>query len=100
MAEPGEARRFTCLRLDARLRPCWWHARWATEPTPSRRLAMGDMTPTRQVSEWLAALDAALQRGDADSAAALFNDDSYWRDLVSFTWNITTAEGNAKVREM
>jgi putative flavoprotein involved in K+ transport len=56
-------------------------------------------TPTQQVSGWLAALDAALKRGDAAGAAALFGDDSYWRDLVSFTWNITTAEGKAKVRQ-
>src|SRR5438552_5938294 len=69
-------------------------------PILGRRLAMSEMTPGRQVSEWLAALDAALRGGDADGAAALFNDDSYWRDLVSFTWNITTAEGNAKLREM
>jgi putative flavoprotein involved in K+ transport len=61
---------------------------------------MSEKTPTRQVSEWLAALDAALGRADAAGAAALFGDDSYWRDLVSFTWNITTAEGNAKVRQM
>ena len=57
---------------------------------------MSEKTPTQQVSEWLAALGAALERGDAAGAAALFGDDSYWRDLVSFTWNITTAEGNAQ----
>jgi putative flavoprotein involved in K+ transport len=57
-------------------------------------------TPTQQVTEWLAALDAALKRGDAAGAATLFGDECYWRDLVSFTWNITTAEGNAKVRQM
>lgn len=61
---------------------------------------MSNKTPTQQVSEWLAALGRALERGDAEGAAALFGDDSYWRDLVSFTWNITTAEGNAKVRHM
>lgn len=61
---------------------------------------MHEKTPTQQVSEWLAALGAALERGDAESAATLFGDDSYWRDLVAFTWNITTAEGNQKVREM
>jgi putative flavoprotein involved in K+ transport len=61
---------------------------------------MSEKTPTRQVSEWLAALDAAVERADAAGASALFGDDSYWRDLVSFTWNITTAEGNAKVRQM
>ncbi len=61
---------------------------------------MSEMTPTTNAADWLAALDAALTRGDAAAAAALFNDESYWRDMVSFTWNITTAEGNAKVREM
>ncbi len=61
---------------------------------------MSENTPTTQAASWLAALDAALQRGDAGAAAALFNDESYWRDMVSFTWNIATAEGNAKVREM
>ena len=61
---------------------------------------MSDKTPTQQVSDWLTALGAALDRGDAAAAAALFGDDCYWRDLVTFTWNIATAEGNAKVREM
>jgi putative flavoprotein involved in K+ transport len=61
---------------------------------------MTETMQTRQVSEWLAALGAALGRGDAAAAAALFGDDCYWRDLVSFTWNITTAEGNANVRQM
>ncbi len=61
---------------------------------------MSETTPTTQVADWLSALDQALQRGDAAAAAALFNDESYWRDMVSFTWNIATAEGNAKVREM
>jgi putative flavoprotein involved in K+ transport len=55
---------------------------------------------SRKVSEWLAALDSALRHGDDAGAAALFGEDCYWRDLVSFTWNITTAEGSAKVRQM
>jgi putative flavoprotein involved in K+ transport len=61
---------------------------------------MSEKTPTQRVSEWLAVLGAALEHGDAEGAADLFCADSYWRDLVSFTWNITTAEGNAKVRQM
>ena len=61
---------------------------------------MSEKTPTAQVADWLAALNAALTRGDAAAAATLFNDESYWRDMVSFTWNIATAEGNAKVREL
>ncbi len=61
---------------------------------------MNDKTSSAQVSAWLAALDAALRRSDASAAAALFHAASFWRDLVAFTWNITTAEGNAAVREM
>jgi putative flavoprotein involved in K+ transport len=61
---------------------------------------MNEKTPTQQMSEWLVVLGAALERGDAEGAANLFGADSYWRDLVAFTWNITTAEGNAKVRRM
>jgi putative flavoprotein involved in K+ transport len=61
---------------------------------------MKEGTPTQRASGWLAALDTALGRGDFAAAAALFGDDSYWRDLVSFTWNITTAEGIVKIRQM
>ena len=61
---------------------------------------MNEKTPTQQVSEWLAVLGAALERGDAEGATEMFGPDSYWRDLVSFTWNITTAEGNANGRKM
>ncbi len=61
---------------------------------------MSETTPTTQVADWLGALDQALTRGDAVAAAALFNDESYWRDMLSFTWNIATAEGKTKVREM
>jgi putative flavoprotein involved in K+ transport len=63
-------------------------------------MVVKDVTPTQRASGWLAALDAALGRGDSAAAAALFGDDSYWRDVVSFTWNITTAEGNVKIRQM
>jgi putative flavoprotein involved in K+ transport len=57
-------------------------------------------TPTHQVLEWLDKLGAALERGDSQGAAELFGLDSFWRDLVSFTWNITTAEGNSSLRKM
>jgi putative flavoprotein involved in K+ transport len=65
-----------------------------------RRQAISGNTPTQQAEEWLAALGSALERGDAGVAADLFGADSYWRDLVSFTWNITTAEGRPSVRRM
>lgn len=57
-------------------------------------------TPTQRAGQWLAAFEAALQRGDAAAATALFDDDSYWRDLVAFTWNIRTHEGRAAIADM
>jgi putative flavoprotein involved in K+ transport len=52
------------------------------------------------VERWLSRFDEALTRGDSAVAAELFGHDSYWRDLVAFTWNITTVEGRAGVRHM
>ena len=51
-------------------------------------------------SDWLSAFQAALTARDADAAAALFADESYWRDIVSFTWNIATVEGRAGVADL
>jgi len=57
-------------------------------------------SPTQQVSEWLSRLDAALHRNDWQAAADLFCDECYWRDLVSFTWNIKTLEGKNEIQAM
>ncbi len=46
---------------------------------------------TTSVTSWLSAFDAALTAGDAAAAADLFTEDCFWRDLIAFTWNITTA---------
>ena len=61
---------------------------------------MDEKTPTQQVTEWLDALGTALSNRDNGAAAELFGEDCYWRDLVSFTWNIYTAEGHDSLREM
>jgi len=53
-----------------------------------------------EVDQWLSRFDEALSAGDAAAAADLFLDDSYWRDLVAFTWNLRTVEGPAGVRDM
>ena len=55
---------------------------------------------TRQVIDWLGALDAALESGDVTGAAGLFAEDAFWRDLVAFTWNIKTLEGRDAIRDM
>jgi len=57
-------------------------------------------TPSERVSTWLAGFGAALERADIAAAVAMFDDDSYWRDLVTFTWNITTLEGKPAIQAM
>jgi putative flavoprotein involved in K+ transport len=56
--------------------------------------------PTQQVSEWLSNFGNALDRADFDAAANLFQEDGYWRDLLSLTWNIKTLEGKENIKEM
>src|SRR5690242_10793700 len=55
---------------------------------------------TQQVVDWLTKFGAALERGDVAAAIDLFGDECYWRDLVSFTWNIKTLEGKAEIQAM
>jgi putative flavoprotein involved in K+ transport len=55
---------------------------------------------TQQVSQWLANFGIVLDRADFDTAVEMFEEDSYWRDLVSFTWNIKTLEGKEKIKAM
>jgi putative flavoprotein involved in K+ transport len=61
---------------------------------------MTSVTPAAVVQGWLDAFGAALARRDYGAAAAMFGADAYWRDLVSFTWNIKTAEDPAAIRAM
>lgn len=56
--------------------------------------------PTQAASDWLADFASLLQRKDIDAAVAMFDADTYWRDLVAFSWNICTQEGPAAVRRM
>src|SRR4249920_2321665 len=67
-------------------------------PDHSRRLPMS--TPTAQISSWLAEFGGAVSRGEFGKATSMFGDESYWRDLVSFTWNLKTAEGPQQIQAM
>lgn len=58
------------------------------------------MHPALAASTWLADFSNALERNDIDTAVDLFEPDSYWRDLVTFTWNICTQEGPDAIRAM
>jgi putative flavoprotein involved in K+ transport len=61
---------------------------------------MLDITATGKVSAFLDSFGAALAAGDVDAVTNMFEDDCYWRDLVTFTWNIKTMEGKAEIADM
>ena len=54
--------------------------------------------------EWLDKLEAAIAAPNATEAsmraAELFEGNGFWRDLISFTWNLYTAEGRDEIARM
>jgi len=64
---------------------------------PATRQSTG---PAKAAAAWLQQFGDALAGGDGAQTGALFHDESYWRDLVAFSWNIKTAEGRAAVGDM
>jgi putative flavoprotein involved in K+ transport len=61
---------------------------------------MLDDSPSTKVDNALAKLGQALEKGDIDAAVNLFQADCYWRDLVTFTWNLKTMESQQQIRDM
>ncbi|BBX86587.1 NAD(P)/FAD-dependent oxidoreductase [Mycolicibacterium aubagnense] len=58
------------------------------------------VSPQQRVETWLANFEAALAAQDVDGAAGMFAVDSFWRDLVAFTWNLKTIEGRDQIAAM
>lgn len=59
-----------------------------------------DLTPQQRVDAWLADFEAALAVRDIERVVGKFATDSFWRDLVAFTWNLKTLEGRAGIAAM
>ena len=59
-----------------------------------------ELTPQQRVDAWLADFEAALAVRDIEHAVGMFAVDSFWRDLVSFTWNLKTLEGRDQIADM
>jgi putative flavoprotein involved in K+ transport len=62
--------------------------------------SLGQDALTREVQEWLRRFAAALSEDDVTGAMSLFDDDCYWRDAISFTWNLKTFEGTQSIGRM
>ena len=59
------------------------------------------MTQTlTRTDQWLADFGDALEQGDTERAAGMFGEQSFWRDLIAFSWNIVTVEGPAGVKDL
>ncbi|MFK7806025.1 MAG: NAD(P)-binding domain-containing protein [Anaerolineae bacterium] len=58
------------------------------------------MSATQTLTTWLNNFGAALEQEDVSTAAGMFAEECYWRDLVTFTWNIKTVEGPEQVADM
>ena len=61
---------------------------------------MRDTTHSDRTQAFLDRFGAALAEGAIAAARDMFTDDCYWRDLVTFTWNIKTVEGKDQVEDM
>lgn len=61
---------------------------------------MTTSTAATEITKLLEKLESALSNNDIPDAVALFHKESYWRDLVSFTWNLITLEGQDEIRDM
>lgn len=57
-------------------------------------------TPTQDVRQWLSEFEAALTTRDIQRVMGLFGEECYWRDLVTFTWNLKTLEGQEAIQSM
>lgn len=53
-----------------------------------------------QVEQWLGKFEQALVKGDIETVASMFDEDCYWRDFLTFTWNLDTSEGQDSIRAM
>ncbi|MDR1990977.1 MAG: NAD(P)/FAD-dependent oxidoreductase [Acidobacteriaceae bacterium] len=67
----------------------------------NRADALRDFERAEQVRQaatsWLASFEKALQARDATRIAALFHSDAHWRDLLTFTWNYSSARGGSNI---
>jgi putative flavoprotein involved in K+ transport len=52
------------------------------------------------VADLLVRLENALERRDINAVLSEFVDDCYWRDLLAFTCNIKTMEGQGQIHDM
>lgn len=68
--------------------------------TQTTAAPLATLSPQERVDVWLADFESALADRDIERVVGKFATDSFWRDLVSFTWNLKTLEGRDGIADM
>lgn len=68
--------------------------------TQTTAAPLATLSPQERVDVWLADFESALADRDIERVVGKFETDSFWRDLVSFTWNLKTVEGRDGIADM
>jgi putative flavoprotein involved in K+ transport len=68
--------------------------------TQTTAAPLATLSPQERVDAWLADFESALADRDIARVVSKFAVDSFWRDLVAFTWNIKTVEGHDGITDM
>ncbi len=68
--------------------------------TQTTAAPLATLSPQERVDAWLADFESALAARDIERVVSKFAVDSFWRDLVAFTWNIKTVEGHDGIADM
>ena len=55
---------------------------------------------TQVINDWLVKFEKSIKEKDIDAILDLFDKETYWRDLISFTWNIITLESKEDISLM
>ena len=70
------------------------------EPDTTAGTDTASSDPQQRVDTWLASFEAALRERDTKRAADHFAATSFWRDLIAFSWNISTVENPSGVADL
>lgn len=68
--------------------------------TQTTAAPLATLSPQERVDAWLADFESALAERDVERVTGKFATDSFWRDLVAFTWNLKTLEGRDGIADM
>ncbi|MGV0739985.1 NAD(P)/FAD-dependent oxidoreductase [Mycobacterium syngnathidarum] len=68
--------------------------------TQTTAAPLATLSPQERVDAWLADFESALADRDVARVVGKFAIDSFWRDLVAFTWNLKTVEGREGIADM